>query len=359
MSHPVEDPNERTMAVAEAAWKKIKLLRQPCTPRDYEVWYAYSSGERPSLNQSINEAIVQNGTLSPTDIGRIYSTTISSTQIADKVASIGSQLMDEIGEIASAIDDAASSNSSYAETLIDANEELPRTKDRELLRTIVKRLLTATNDLKQNHKSLEARLNESRKEIKQLKEGLGQIHTESHSDPTTSLWNRKYFDDQLAQSLACATERNEPLSLLFTDVDDFKRFNDTWGHLTGDQVLGFAARLLKQQIRAMDIAARYSGDAFAVILPRTELAAAHVFADNIRRAIMSKYLAKRSTNQNLGRMTISVGVALARKDDTPQSLIARTDACLYAAKHNGRNLEGSVRSLGHGGAWNAVVSATS
>ena len=93
-----------------------------------------------------------------------------------------------------------------------------------------------------------------------------------------------------------------------TDIDHFKTFNDTWGHLTGDQVLRLVAMSLKQNVKGQDIAARYGGEEFAVILPNTVLRAALTVADHIRRAVMSKELMKRSTGQNLGRVTISLGV---------------------------------------------------
>ena len=94
---------------------------------------------------------------------------------------------------------------------------------------------------------------------------------------------------------------------------------------------------MKQNVKGQDIAARYGGEEFAVILPNTVLRSALTVADHIRRAVMSKELMKRSTGQNLGRVTISLGCATAHKGDTVQSLIARADACLYAAKRNGRN----------------------
>ena len=94
---------------------------------------------------------------------------------------------------------------------------------------------------------------------------------------------------------------------------------------------------MKQNVKGKDIAARYDGEEFAVVLPNTVLRSAVTVGDHIRRAVMSNELMKRSTSQNLGRVTISVGVATARNGDTVQSLIARADGCLYAAKRNGRN----------------------
>ena len=94
---------------------------------------------------------------------------------------------------------------------------------------------------------------------------------------------------------------------------------------------------VKQNVKGQDIAARYGGEEFAVVLPGTVLRAAITVADHIRRAVMAKELMKRSTGEHLGRVTISVGVAMLRPDDTPQTLIERADGCLYAAKRNGRN----------------------
>jgi diguanylate cyclase len=122
-----------------------------------------------------------------------------------------------------------------------------------------------------------------------------------------------------------------------TDIDRFKAFNDTYGHLTGDQVLRLAAMCVRQNVKGQDIAARYGGEEFAVILPRTTLGQALTVADQIRRGVMSKELMKRSTNENLGRITVSIGVAAYRPGDTGQTLIERADACLYAAKRTGRN----------------------
>ena len=125
---------------------------------------------------------------------------------------------------------------------------------------------------------------------------------------------------------------------MLTDIDHFKTFNDTFGHLTGDQVLRLVALSVKQNVKGQDIAARYGGEEFAVVLPSTALRAAITVADHIRRAVMTKELMKRSTGEHLGRVTISIGVATLPARTTPsQSLIERADTCLYAAKRNGRN----------------------
>jgi diguanylate cyclase len=329
--------HERTMAFAEIAFGQIKALRQPATPRNYEVWYAYATGYNPSLNQTINETLARTGTLTDEDIEQVFATYIAPSRVSEKIDTVGSRVMDEIDQVMSMMDAAVGSASNYTETLTTASDKLGNAKDREGLRSIVESLVASANEMKASNQALEQRLHASREEINQLQENLAMVRTESLTDPLTGLANRKRFDSQLMDAINEANERSEALSLLMTDIDHFKTFNDTWGHLTGDQVLRLVAMSLKQNVKGQDLAARYGGEEFAVILPNTVLRSGLTVADHIRRAVMSKELLKRSTGQNLGRVTISLGVATAHKGDTAQSLIARADACLYAAKRNGRN----------------------
>src|SRR5690606_9542416 len=137
------------------------------------------------------------------------------------------------------------------------------------------------------------------------------------------IFNRKHFDEGILHAIADARQGEAPLSLLLLDIDHFKHFNDTWGHQTGDQVLRLVAMTLKSNIKGRDIAARYGGEEFAAILPDTDLKGAVILADNIRKAVQAKELLKRSTNEKLGRITASVGVAAFRPNDTASSLIER------------------------------------
>lgn len=333
----IADEHERTMAFAEIALGQLKALRQPATPRNYEIWYTYATGYSPSLNQTINETLARSGTLTDADLEQIYANFVSPTRLTDKIDTVGARVMDEINQVMSMMDAATGSANNYSESLADVSNKLGNAKDREGLRAIVESLVQTASEMKKDNHNLEQRLSQSKQEINQLQENLEVVRTESLTDPLTGLSNRKYFDMSLQEAIDASVERSEPLSLVMTDIDHFKTFNDTWGHLTGDQVLRLVAMSVKQNVKGQDIAARYGGEEFALVLPNTVLRSAITVADHIRRAVMSKELMKRSTGQNLGRVTISLGVATARKGDTMQTLIARADSCLYAAKRNGRN----------------------
>jgi diguanylate cyclase len=331
------DEHERTMAFAEIALGQMKALHQPATPRNYEIWYAYATGYHPSLNQKINETLKASGTLTEVDLDQIHASYLSPTRLSDRIDSVGSKVVDEIEQVMAMIDAAAGSANTYTESLVDMSEKLGQSKDREGLRAIVEGLVQTAKEMEASNQKLEERLTASKQEISVLQESLEAVRNESLTDPLTQLANRKFFDTSLDAAIADARAKNEPLSLLLTDIDYFKKFNDSYGHLTGDQVLRLVAMSMKQNVKGQDTAARYGGEEFAVILPNTVLRSAITVADHIRRAVMTKELMKRSTGEHLGRVTISIGVATLHKSDGPQALIERTDACLYAAKRHGRN----------------------
>src|SRR5262245_24037600 len=280
------DDHERTMAFAEIALGQIKALRQPASPRNYEVWYSYATGYNPSLNDTINETLARNGTLSDADIEHIYETYLSPTRLGDRIDKVGSRVMDEVEQVMAMVDAAVGSASNYSESLAGVSQQIG-SADRDGLRAIVEGLVETAKEMEAVNHKLEARLTASKQEINELQENLELVRNESLTDPLTSLSNRKYFDQAVARCLADAATRNEPVSLLLTDIDHFKTFNDTFGHLTGDQVLRLVALSVKQNVKGQDIAARYGGEEFAVILPNTVMRSAVTVADHIRRAVMS------------------------------------------------------------------------
>ena len=167
--------------------------------------------------------------------------------------------MDEINQVMAMMDAAVGSASSYTESLTTISDKLGNSKDREGLRAIVESLVATANEMKQNNHALEQRLNASKEEINQLQENLEVVRNESLTDPLTSLSNRKHFDERLAQSIVDSAERSKPLSLVMTDIDHFKNFNDTWGHLTGEQVLRLVAMSMIARADASLYAAKRNG----------------------------------------------------------------------------------------------------
>jgi len=333
----VLDEHERTMAFAEVAIGQIRSLRQTAVPRNYEIWYVYATGYNASLNKIINETLARNGKLTEADLEQIYDTYLSHIKTTDRIDKVGARVIGEIDDVMMLLTDALSMSSTYDSSLDGASRKLSGANTREQVQAIVESLVKSTREMRDTNKVLEERLLLSKSEISNLQQSLEAIRAESLTDPLTGLGNRKYFDRMIEQAVQAALAQNEPLSLLMFDIDHFKSFNDSYGHLTGDQVLRLVAMSLKQTIKGQDITARYGGEEFAVVLPNTALRQALTVADHIRRAVMAKELKKKSTGEILGRVTISVGVSMLKQGDDTDSLIERADACLYAAKRNGRN----------------------
>jgi diguanylate cyclase len=331
------DEHERTMQFADIALGQIKALRLSASPRNYEIWYAYATGYHPPLNRAINDGLTRSGKLSITDLDQIYETYLSPTRVTDRIGGLGAKVIDEIDQVMAMIEAAVGSASSYTESLADVTQQLGTAKDREALRGIVETLIVTAKEMEKSNHFLENRLNASKQEINQLQQSLEALKNENLTDPLTSLANRKYFEEAFNRMLEETRQTRAPLSLILADIDHFKRFNDLFGHLIGDQVLRLVATSVKQNTRERHLAARYGGEEFAVLLPGTTLAEAKDLADRVRRAVKSKELMKRSTGEQLGRITVSIGVAMYRPGDTSQGLIERADACLYAAKRHGRN----------------------
>jgi diguanylate cyclase len=329
--------HETTLAFADIALGQIRALRQAASPRNFEIWYHYATGYNLALNQAINTVLEKKGSLGDADLDQIYNTHVAASRVTERTDAISARMLDEIKHVLTTIDAAAGSATDFSKDLAVTGEKLATANDGEALRAVLEHMLHGAKAMELNNKKLEARLAASRQEIEQLQENLQAVRTESLTDPLTTLSNRKFFDAELAKAIAEAKGNNEPLSLLMSDIDHFKKFNDTYGHLTGDQVLRLVALSVKQNVKGQDITARYGGEEFVIALPNTSLKSAITVADHVRRAVMTKELVKRSSGERLGRVTISIGAAVLHPNDTAASLIERADKCLYAAKRNGRN----------------------
>lgn len=331
------DDFKRTLCYGEAAIDQIRRNEIPAYPKNYELWYTYSAGFNHALNKAINERLKANGHVTAEEVDDIYSRFMSPQRLGERIEAVGNQISDEIAQVIDMISLTQNTASDYQSSLEGATSELSATQDAERIREIVASLIVATRETEAANRSLESQLAESKRQIHEMQESIEAIRFESLTDELTTLANRKHFDQSLERAAADADYSGEPLALLMTDIDHFKDFNDSYGHQTGDQVLRLVALAVKQNVKGQDIACRYGGEEFGIILPTTTLTEAVTIAENIRRSVMSKELVKRSTGENLGRITISIGVAAHRVGDTPQSMIERSDRCLYAAKRSGRN----------------------
>jgi diguanylate cyclase len=332
------DPDcERTIGLAASALERIKALGVAASPHNYELWFTYFSGHNPALNNAINALLNSHQIITKAQHEELYLRYFAAAEIGERIDEVGTQIAGEIEQVMQMIEASIGNANDYSKSLEGASADIAHDGDRDQIRMIVESLVTATREVETKNHDMQQRLKDSRQEIRQLQENLEVVRTESLTDPLTTLANRKFFDNAINRMLKDAAATNEPVSVILTDIDHFKKFNDTYGHLTGDQVLRLVAVSLKHNVKGQDVAARYGGEEFAVVLPKTGLDAAMTVAEHIRRAVQGKELMRRSTGETLGRVTISLGVAAWRPGDDADSILERADTCLYAAKAAGRN----------------------
>ena len=156
-------------------------------------------------------------------------------------------------------------------------------------------------------------------------------------DGLTGLANRRCFDDTLQAEWQRALRQQQPLSLLMVDVDNFKQYNDAYGHLGGDECLQRIAGAVSSEMRANDLVARYGGEEFAVILPNQSLKGAAIVAERIRCRVEQLHLPNLGSQQHVVTVSIGAATALAAPGSDPSQLVATADSALYRAKHMGRN----------------------
>lgn len=156
------------------------------------------------------------------------------------------------------------------------------------------------------------------------------------TDGLTGLINHEHFKELLGLELARSKRYGNFLTVLLLDIDFFKKINDTYGHLMGDVVIRRIAQALKSLVRDCDLAARYGGEEFAVLLPQTDLKGATIVAERIRQHVRDMVF-QNEDRRPIPPVTVSIGVAQMRKEDSSTEFLARADKALYGAKHRGRN----------------------
>jgi diguanylate cyclase len=330
------DTQEASAKYTEAA---LSLMRQhsiPTTPANYAIWYEHVAGRNPGLDRALAPVLAGAAPFTPKLAEEIHSRVLGNSD-GDGLRAMGQRFQTILAEALARIGEVGQDNVRFAEELTAITGDLAQVNGGEEVAAVVRSILSATEKVIQRNKRLETELTASTREIGTLRQNLEDTRRAALTDPLTQLANRKHFERRLDFDAKAARGSGEPLSLLLLDIDHFKRFNDTYGHPIGDEVLKVVARTLKEGLKGRDTAARYGGEEFAVILPQTDMHQAAKLGDQIRQALATKSLKNRRTGQNFGTVTMSIGVACYRAEEPLPDLIERADKALYAAKHQGRN----------------------
>lgn len=314
---------ERVLNTARIVFSLLKRSETPPEPPAYEAVFGALSPDDVPDDEALRDLVLK----------RIA----DDADRRESAYRLGEELGQGITEIGATLETAAATASRYARSLASAEGDVSGASTPPALRAVLARLIEDTTRAQRVNKLLARRVADAAGHIETVRAQIAETRRDASIDSLTRIGNRRHFDNLAPQMIATAAAENMPLSLVLLDVDRFRRFNETYGHRIGDEVLRAIARVLTGQAHRADLIARIGGEEFAALLPGRDLEAATAFGERLREQLGLQTLAACSDDRDMERITASYGVTQLRVGDSTLSLMERADRCLYAAKQAGRD----------------------
>lgn len=327
----------------EASGEILRLLIQEMakhpaafTPLNYSVWYEHKSGINHSLSDAIGRLHDNRENFDDAAIERLYFEYISEldTKVERAIRESMLQVLSRFAEFTKETDIQASK---FSDSLKVYNDVLKQDLDSPKLVALINSVASDTNKMLGQMQKMHSELAATRLKADELYQELQTAREEALIDPLTGILNRRGFESSAKQMMAEHIESNQSMCLLMIDIDHFKQINDSYGHLVGDKAIRAIAETLKSKVRGQDLVARMGGEEFAVLLVETDIDGARIVAEHIRRTIAACQIHRLGTQEKIGGITVSVGLAANVKGNNLVDFLDQADKALFASKKLGRN----------------------
>jgi diguanylate cyclase len=326
---------EYATTVAEKAIQSMAEQRVPPTPNNFHVWFNYTLGTPPVLKRAIDILIGNKRKFDAQTNREIYKSYVGSKASDEAVAyDVSQQLHSVMSSAKQFLNTAIADNRTQMAAINDVSERSEAGVDPKLL---IESLMSELAKAATRATKLEVGFVEQSRELDTIRDSLIKSEERAKTDTLTGLPNRRALEEFFRTAQIAAMEQGDAVSLLLIDIDHFKRFNDEFGHGVGDQVLRLMAKVLREQVREIDLPSRYGGEELIVVMPSADLATSAAIAERLRRSISECRMTRRSTGEALPGITVSIGVAQFQGGESMADLIDRCDQALYLAKKTGRN----------------------
>lgn len=327
---------EQANRLAEQALAHARHHRSPPRPSVYEVWYNYAAGKDPALMARV-DAASRGGVVNLDAIEQIYEEHFLQRRLSQGMTKISDDLESGLHEAMALIRDSLGTNRAYLASLNQAQTQIDRGTRGHDIKRVVMRLLQLGREHAEATESVGGELARTRAQVSEMQRELKELRDSAYLDHLTQIANRRHMDEVLAREIAAALRSHAPLCFALGDFDHFKHINDHWGHQVGDAMLKHFAALLRKNLKGQDTPARFGGEEFAIVFPRTALYGAGHVVNRIRETLNDTEFVRSQDRERIGPVSVSFGVTQLRPGDTMDSLVRRADALLYQAKHKGRN----------------------
>jgi diguanylate cyclase len=328
------DPPEKCAEFLRLALTLMSRQDAGVHPISYAVWYDYVSGRNAVLKADIDAILAEGRKLDEDTTRRLYDQHVADPD-TDTVGRLGDNLQRVMLDLTASTTHVDSEAARYVGVLGEvATRVSGPAPSAENIAGAAQSMLESTARMRGSVAAARERLDAHQREIEDLHRELARVRAESLIDSLTGLPNRRAFDQRMAELHA---EPGAGFCLVIVDIDHFKSINDRYGHLFGDRVIRAIGAALKAGIKGRDFVSRYGGEEFAILLPDTPVSGALVVAENIRRTVAGSRIRRLNSEEVVGNITLSAGIAAFSSVEAGEGLFERADAALYRAKNQGRN----------------------
>jgi len=334
-----QDTPEKANRIYDRLVDSFKEQEINPTPLNYFVWYQFIKGDNPPFRKEM-DAILNDPFGYSDRVGkRLYEQYLMDEseddsefdrafrRLVDMMVKKMNIWSDKLNDHTQKLDDCANSLS---------NPNLNAAEIKDISNTMV----SHAQSMNESSKAFQRDMKESSEEVKNLRDQLIEAQASALTDELTEIGNRKAFNNAIKELTLLADQAGEPnrLCMIISDIDHFKKFNDTYGHLVGDSVLRYYANTMKKKQQSNETICRYGGEEFVILLENSSLEQARIRAEEIRAAIEASTLKRKNSSEPLTTITASFGVAFYHgNDETSDEFLGRADKALYKAKNSGRN----------------------
>ncbi len=329
--------DDRAESLARDALAAMERFQIAPTPMNFTVWFAYHQGANRDLVAEIERYIARGEAFSQELCLKLYGKYFDTDKERDQVLVASHRIETAVGQVLSRLGEAGRDNEQHGERLASISGNLDEDQSQDVLRSLITTLSDEVRHMARRNTQLAEAIYSSTQEISDLRNHLQDVRKQGLTDGLTQVANRRAFDIRLGEAIQEAKALQNTFTLIMADVDHFKKFNDSYGHQMGDEVLKIVGKIMTHRLKEDDFVARYGGEEFSVILPDTKLVDGQAVAERLRSALAGKRLRNRRTGDDFGRVTLSLGVTHYVPGDTAQTVIERADKALYQAKREGRN----------------------